>query len=437
MLTVAIALLFAPQAAPAAKVELPEGPAARAFAGVGPDTEPATFDLGGMPLSPSDPAWDRPDVWLEWAQWVRAEAAETYPTPSRRARLCLLAGLQGRADDAWEHFAALGGDPAWCAAVLPLLAPGVAVETYARVGASAGGLPAALPDGIVLEPQLPPPNRPASEIEPGRRPERRHMTLTGLRIGDAVLKMRVALEVEGVQVDFEHVSGGSAHFFVRLPTPAEHETRVEYIDWMRQDESGIAHELHIEPGSQPRIVFGRFRPRSVDWPTRLPERMPEGLVRAGVRIEVGPGDPEQARIESFAAGLGALLAVPVEVHQGPEAEAAGDFAGLRIRLHDDGSRALKLRNMISAAERFALSATQAVACEHVLRPPRTLARGADPPIRRGRDPDLTGAPAQRRLRIPLPARQRFLVPDRLPRARCGAGAAAGARDRQGQRAPCS
>jgi hypothetical protein len=363
----AIALLFAgpllppPAQAPdpAAKVELPEGPAARAFAGVGPETEPAAFDLAGMPLSANDPAWDRPEVWLEWAQWVRAEAAEPHPSPSRRARLCLLASLQGRTDDAWEHFAALGGDPAWGAAVLPLLAPGVPVESYALVGVSAGGLPGALPDGIVLEPRLPPPNRPASEIEPGRRPERRHMTLIGVRIGDAILKMRVALEVEGVQVDFEHLSGGGAHFFVKLPAPTEHEIRVEYIDWMRQDESGIAHEIYIEPGSRTRVVFGRFRPRSVDWPTRLPEHKPEGLLRNGVRIELARGDPEEARIESFAAGLEALLDVPVEVRPWPEAPeteaASGFFAGLRMRLHDDGSRALKLRNMISAAERFALS----------------------------------------------------------------------------------
>ena len=179
------------------------------------------------------------------------------------------------------------------------------------------------------------------------------MTLTGVRIGAATLKMRVALEVEGVQVDFEHLAGGSARFFVKLPAPADHETRVEYIDWMRQDVSGIAHEIQIEPGSQTRIVFGRFRPRAVDWPTRLPERKPAGLAQAGVRIELGGGDPLQARIESFAAGLEVLLAVPVEVHLGPAAP--DPFAGLRMRLYDDGSRALKLRNMISAAERFALS----------------------------------------------------------------------------------
>ena len=365
MLSLALASLFAgarlepsPQApAPEARIELPEGPAARAFAGVGPDTTPAAFDLAGMPVSPNDPAWDRPEVWIEWAGWVRAEAAAAYPSPSRRARLCLLASLQGRADDAWEHFAALGGDPAWCAAVLPLLAPGVPVDAYARLGASNGGLPGALPDGVVLEPQLPPPSRPASEIEPGRRPERRHMTLTGLRIGDAILGMRIALEVEGVQVDFEHLAGGSAHFFLKLPVPAEHEIRVEYVDWMRQDESGIAHEVRIDPGSEPRILFGRFRPRSLSWPTRLPERMPAGFVREGVLIELSGSDPGRPRIESFAAGLAALLGVGVQVRPGPEPDGARIFAGLRIALHDDGSRASKLRNVISAAERFALSPT--------------------------------------------------------------------------------
>ena len=139
------------------------------------------------------------------------------------------------------------------------------------------------------------------------------MSVSGIRIGHALLKIRVAHEIEGVQVDFEHLEGGEAHFFARIPVPPDHEVRVEYIDWMRQDEAGIAHEIRIGPGSEPRTLFGRFRPRPPTWPTFFPESTPEGLTRDGILIELAGDDPLRTRMLAFAAGLEKMLEVPVHV----------------------------------------------------------------------------------------------------------------------------
>src|SRR5690349_15261061 len=155
----ALAVLLQQSAVPAAprvSVELPPGPAERAFAGVGPETAPAR--LAPAPTGALDAAdWRAADAWTAWADAVRAEtsgASGASPDAQRRGKLARIALAHTRWDDAWDHFAACSGDPAVCAALLPGFLPGV------QAGAGAGGVALPLPDGVVLHPAPPPPSVP-------------------------------------------------------------------------------------------------------------------------------------------------------------------------------------------------------------------------------------------------------------------------------------
>src|SRR5204863_139988 len=77
---------------------------------------------------------------------------------ARRAGLARIALAQGRFDDAWDHFAATGGAPEICAALLPGFLPGVAIGSAPEgVAVGPGGIVGALPDGVLLAPASPPP----------------------------------------------------------------------------------------------------------------------------------------------------------------------------------------------------------------------------------------------------------------------------------------
>jgi hypothetical protein len=119
-------------------------------------------------------------LWSSWAEWLAAEAAEQYPTASRRAGLALIALAQGRRRDAWHHFAATSADPRSSAAILPAFLPGIDV---AKLPAAAGGLPPPLPDGILLRPTTPPIPDNAQFITDWTR----EMSITGFRVGEATL----------------------------------------------------------------------------------------------------------------------------------------------------------------------------------------------------------------------------------------------------------
>ena len=56
--------------------------------------------------------------------------------------------------------------------------------------------------GARIAPSLPPPLPPDAELTANRTAE-----LRGLRVGAAVLDLRLELEPDGIQVDLDHVSG--------------------------------------------------------------------------------------------------------------------------------------------------------------------------------------------------------------------------------------
>ncbi len=284
-------------------VYLPEGPAQRAWASVGPATVPAR-------RSPQPAAPGPAETWRLWGEGLAtesaAQAAGQPASPQTRRALALFALDQGRALDAWGHLAACGADAAMLADLMPRFLPGTAAP------AGPGGLPRPLPDGALLTPALPP-------RTPAARPgvlEWRSASLFGLRVGEASLALRVAVESTGVQVDVQHLSGGPARLRLRIPEPPGYEIRVEYVDWFRQDTLREPLDLKIEPGDRVHTFFGRFLARRSDQPVPLPGHMPAGLLQGGLRLVLSAGPDEQvaaalSELDAAARAIGHLLGIVV------------------------------------------------------------------------------------------------------------------------------
>lgn len=295
--------------------------AERALAALSPSTAPARLDLADLPESPEDPRWDQPAAWERWADALLGESASDVPDARRRADLCLLARATGRWNDAWRHWQRAQGDPAVLAALLPALLPGLAPSDLASLGAP-GGVPGPLPAGVLLAPALPP------EIEGAGygRLERRSMRIDGLRVGAAVIGVRVRVESEGVQIDLEHQGGEAASVRVLLPEPEGFEITSVYLDWYRQDAGRGPYAVLVEPGQEePRALFARCRPRTPSWPTRLPARLPAQDRLRGLAVVAGDG-----RGAGLAAALARLLDVPTrwvaQASDVPEGALAIDLA---------------------------------------------------------------------------------------------------------------
>lgn len=334
-------------------VTLPEGPAARAWASVGSETRPRDLAAGRLPRHPKDSTWADPAIWDLWSTSVRAEAEaeEGEGSPERRARLAILALGLDRTADAWGHYAKTGADPRVAASLLPAFLPGIPPANLDPDHLGLGGEVMPLPEGVLLTPALPPPVGVAS---PGRL-VRRNMRINGLRIGEAVLDMDVRIEFEGVQIDFHHRSGGAATFRVRAPEPHGFENRVEYVNWFRQDEVRVPHEITVEP-DQPEAatLFARVLRRPFRWPTRMPEELPTAIRLHGLRLSVPEGDPHAEILGTMATAVGSALGLPCKLEfQAPD-RPADPWGGLRIPLPQDPSRAGLLSGLVSRSEGWVL-----------------------------------------------------------------------------------
>lgn len=294
-----LTLLAAVQAAPIAeRVELPPGPAREALANAElpawrplPRPDPGCW-IGRLPppcydVDYADDGWQLAETWCAWASRLAERPSDE---PQARADLARLALLQSRWDDAWAHLAAAPEPELVLLTLLPGVPPGEADERKD-----------ALPDGVVLTPAPPPPS-------PDARPgfwDVREAWVRGLRVGEAVLDVRVAIEPEGVQVDLEHVSGGAARLAVKLPEPEGFEIRVEYVDWLRQDALGLPLEVVVKPGDEPHSLYGRVLPRRPAWPTAAPEHVPAAIEEGGLALLVDDADdPERERLDAVARALG-------------------------------------------------------------------------------------------------------------------------------------
>jgi hypothetical protein len=334
-----------PVAGLAERVEMAEGPCRAAWEASGgklPAAAPprsASFtgaDGEEVSLDLSEGTWSTPGTWDAWTKAVdlaRTEHGED--VQPARCWLARLALQQGRWEDAWSHFEHAGR----AAELMSSFLPGVtgSIEN--------GVLPdGALSDGALIRPAPPPPT---AGLQPGYV-DVREAWVRGLRVGDAVLDMRVAIEPEGVQIDLEHVSGGSARLVVQLPEPEGLELRVAYIDWMRQDELGPPLEVVVAPGDEPHSLYGRFLGRELEWPTGALERVPAAIDVGGLSLIAADDDPEHARL---AAVCGALARYGCRVTPTPP------LSGIAFHVPPPGpARERKLAWLVSAYESITLSA---------------------------------------------------------------------------------
>jgi len=347
LLSPALALLLA--LAPQQGVRLPAGPVARAWAGVGPQTAPT--DLGIELFADvawlADPGAADPEVrWAAWSAWLSGEARSEESDPRRRTALALLAREQGRWADAWFHFERLAAHPEWAAAVMPRLLPGVP----AGGAPGRGGLPGALPDGVLLRP-APPPEAIAENGLPLRT---RTASVEGLRIGEAIVTLRVTIEPSGIEIDLLHTGGGPATVRVLLPEPVDQEIRVEYTDWMREDEVGNPLTVVLNPGDEEHNLYGRFRPRRSELPGLPPGELSEGLKRGGLWIECALGAAIEPEARAAAKALGEVFAFPHGLCRPGEPPPGAPWAATVVHLPADENAALLLARIASMAERKAL-----------------------------------------------------------------------------------
>jgi hypothetical protein len=330
------------------------GPAGRAWAGVGPETPRARLSAADLP--PARETWAAERPWLEWAELLALEAeAQRSARPAdgrRRARLALIAWSQGRSDDAWDHLAACTAEPAWMAAAVPHLAPGVPFELALADGFDPS---APLPDGVHLRPALPPAPVPAAEVLHGRAwIEPRELFVDDLSIGAGRVALRVALEVDGVQVEVEHVAGDAVTLSVTLPEPLDFEIQVEYLNWVRRDQRGPPIEVRVDADQPKAYVFGRFRPRRMPWSETLPERGNAQLERHGIEIWVAPGNDGSARLAGFAAALQRLFGWEARVRELDRTAPPEPWPGIALHFGPGPELEHEFTGLVSLVERYAL-----------------------------------------------------------------------------------
>jgi hypothetical protein len=331
-----------------------DGPVGRAWAGVGPKTSRVRLAREDLPRAPE--AWSSERPWLDWAELLgaeaRARASGSAPDSRRRARLALVAWSQGRSDDAWEHLAACTAEPAWIAAAVPHLAPGVPFDLAAAEGFD----PASpLPDGVHLRPALPPPLVPAAEVAHGRAwIEPRELRVEDLAVGAGLVGLRIALEVDGVQVDVEHRGGGAVALSLTLPEPPDFAIQAEYLNWTRRERLGEPIEVRVDASEPQAYVFGRFQPRALPWSETLPREDNAQLLRHGLELRVAPESGSAGRVAGFAAGLEALLGFGSRVRGLQPAPAEPPWPGIVVRFDREAELERKLFALVSLAERYAL-----------------------------------------------------------------------------------
>ncbi len=325
-------------------LELPPGPAARAWAGVGPDTIPATLSPGltalaalaaGSERPPEAPKsqgelWSQAATWELWAERVdfvrsRLTAAQDPASvgaprdselSSARADLALLAGSQGRSRDAWAHFGALTDSPEFAARVAPCLIPGVSLD--APIGP--GGVPAPLIDGVLLRPITPeyPANDPAMDRAP------RSARVQGLPVAGSALGALLSVDALGVEFTFELSSGSTVEVRGQLPEPADHSIRYEYLDWTKVDSIGIPQTVRLLPGDEePHVLYGRIETAPWPWPAGRPGHLAATLEQGGLWLVLDPADPEHAVWSAAAKACGDLLGVPAGMRPPGQPGASG------------------------------------------------------------------------------------------------------------------
>lgn len=281
-----------------------------------------------------------------WQLWMgelaQAKTAQEF-SAEREARLCLFALAQGRYECAWKHYAQTSGDPRVSAALLPRLLPGIS----AADPLATDGLAGALSNEIRLFPAVPPLSGP---LLPGRV-QRREMSVEGLKVGEARVRMVVRVEYEGVIVELLHQAGPACVVHVAIPLDPDYAFGAEYLDWYQQEQSGQAHRVELTPGAEARTLYGRFEWRAQDFPRRLPQSLPALARLDGLRLE---WSADGAELE-FARGLAQALALPpLGLDTSVFLRGEKQPKGMVIDLSQPAQRPRRLRELAHAIESFVL-----------------------------------------------------------------------------------
>jgi len=338
------------EAASGTSFQLPPGPA-RAAWGDAPASEIRSIPPAPWREKLAPEVWDDERNWTTWAASVgraRNDAAAHF-------ELAAAALGQGRDEDAWEHFALAPRGVEQRGERLALLTAFLPGVPSAQAGASWSDGELRLPDGVTLAPRLPPLDRPVRERLLGMgRLERREMRVDGLRIGAARLDLRVAIEQDGLQLDFENLSGGPAKLRLALPCPLDFELRGVYVDWQKLESPTSPLELELSADGPPLVVYARFAPLLVSWPSTWPTELEPRVRQHGFVLVGAPADPLLPRLRGFAAALEPLVGVAGRC----EALAVGAPGAHPLATRLDFSRGLdresKWRALVGAAEAWAL-----------------------------------------------------------------------------------
>ena len=284
-----------PQQPPAANPAFtwPTGEVGDALRTIGPDTEPAPEPTVVWPDDDRDPVWRDGAPWQRFGELLAKQAAGPLRL-EELAELALVTLAQGRDEQAWRRLGELARrSPEAAAGILPRFFPGVP----AGIGATRGGLPLALPEGIVLTPALPPP---LGAPDPEFLLEARSMSMTALAIGSASCNFTVDLRTDGVDLRFETVRG-TANARGVIPMPPGFKAHAEYADWDRQEQLGGAHPVTLDAAAEdPWRLWGRFKRAEAGAPTQAPRNRSGQREHAGLELHLDPEDPAHARLAGLA-----------------------------------------------------------------------------------------------------------------------------------------
>lgn len=320
-------------------VTLPPGPAAVAW---GRRVESvAARELPKSCLSAANPRhWDATEGWESWAKALEATRNAAAPDPARSAELALSAISQGRGEDAWQHFAQLGEHTDWMRALLPYFVLGQPTLE--------------LPDKSLIAPVLPPLDRSPLDRDLGLgRLEQRELWLRDTKIGPARVDVRIAVEYDGIKLEFHHLSGGDARVLVVMPEPLDFEITSVYVDWEREPQASGTHEVLISPEVPQMEIYARCKPVQVRWPTRPPLQLDERAQAHGFEVVVARADVNKPRATGLARALQAATGLDAKVLSDQTLPEPGQPRGIVLDFAHGLERARKLRCTLSALEQYA------------------------------------------------------------------------------------
>ncbi len=324
-----------------AGLALPEGRVAEALAALAPAAAPRALEFVWPAWSDrSEAGWGGEPAWRRWVELLRAESAASRASPVRRAELAVLARLQGRDGDAWEHLLACVDEPGLVATLLPLFSPGVPVEELGQTGP--------LPEGVLLTPALPP----ADEARAGLR------FLAGTRIeclefavGAARLALRVSVDRDGLEVHLRHLGGGPTRVRVLPPLPRGIDPGLVFADWEKRPGHTGPVEFALDAEAPEHSLWLTFHPPDERWPSPRVEMLQPPAPGREIVLVSPRGD--ELHLARFAEALEELLGVSAAA-RAAGFRPAGALEPLVLQLGDGPSAERKLVEYVGLSEAFAL-----------------------------------------------------------------------------------